>query len=54
VEAICERFGGHKDPLDELKDLKQEGDLETSIKDFDILWNRAEIDERYGMPWSSF
>jgi hypothetical protein len=28
--------------------------LETSIKDFDILWNRAEIDERYGMPWSSF
>ena len=49
VEAICGRFGGHKDPLEELKDLKQEGDLETYIKDFDILWNRAEIDERYAL-----
>jgi hypothetical protein len=23
--------------------------LETYIKDFDILWNRAEIDERYAL-----
>jgi hypothetical protein len=49
VEGLCERFGGHKDPLEELKDLKQEGDLETYIRDFDILWNRAEIDERYAL-----
>nr|TKS06826.1 hypothetical protein D5086_0000120230 [Populus alba] len=49
VEAICERFGGHKDPLEELKDLKQEGELEVYIKDFDILWNRVEIDERYAL-----
>jgi hypothetical protein len=49
VEAICRRFGGHKDPLEELKDLKQEGNLETYIKDFDILWNRAAIDERYAL-----
>jgi hypothetical protein len=47
VEAICGRFGGHKDPLEKLTDLKQEGDLETYIRDFDILWNRVEIDERY-------
>ena len=49
VEAICGRFGGYKDPLEELKDLKQEGELEAYIKDFDILWNRAEIDERYAL-----
>ena len=47
VEGLCGRFGGHKDPLEELKDLKQEADLETYIRDFDIIWNRAEIDERY-------
>nr|TKR68966.1 hypothetical protein D5086_0000309060 [Populus alba] len=49
VEAICGRFGGHKDPLEELKDLKQDGELEAYIKDFDVLWNRAEIDERYAL-----
>ena len=49
MEAICGRFGGHKDPLEELKDLKQEGNLETYIRDFDILWNRTEIDERYAL-----
>jgi hypothetical protein len=49
VEGLCGRFGGHKDPLEELKDLKQKGDLETYIRDFDILWNRAEIDERYAL-----
>ena len=49
VEAICERFDGQKDLLEELKDLKQEGNLETYIKDFDILWNRVEIDEKYAL-----
>ena len=34
MEALYGRFGGHKDLLEELKDLKQEGDLETYIKDF--------------------
>jgi hypothetical protein len=31
IEALCCRFGGHKDPLEELKDLKQKADLETYI-----------------------
>ena len=37
VEGLCGRFGGHKEPLEELKDLKQEGDLETYIRNFDII-----------------
>jgi hypothetical protein len=43
VEALYCRFGGQKDLLEELKDLKHEGDLETYIQDFKMLWNRAEI-----------
>ena len=43
VEALYCRFGGQKDLLEELKDLKHEGDLETYIQDFEMLWNRAEI-----------
>ncbi|KAJ6910657.1 hypothetical protein NC652_021345 [Populus alba x Populus x berolinensis] len=49
LEGIRGRFGGHKEPLEELKDLKQEGDLETYIRNFDIIWNRTEIDERYAL-----
>jgi hypothetical protein len=41
VKAICYRFRGQKDPLQELKDFRQIEDLESYIKDFDILWNRA-------------
>ena len=40
VEALCCRFGGERNPLEELIELKQKNDLETYIKDFDILWNR--------------
>jgi len=46
VEAFCCRFGGEKNPLEELIELKQKNDLETYIKDFDILWNRSEISEK--------
>jgi len=46
VEALCCRFGGEKNPLEELIELKQKNDLETYIKDFDILWNRYEISEK--------
>jgi hypothetical protein len=46
VEALCCRFGGEKNPLEELIELKQKNDLETYIKDFDILWNRSEISEK--------
>ena len=38
--------GGEKNPLEELIELKQRNDLETYIKDFDILWNRSEISEK--------
>ena len=37
---------GEKNPLEELIELKQKNDLETYIKDFDILWNRSEISEK--------
>jgi hypothetical protein len=38
VEIMCSRFRrGHKDPLEELKDLRQLSDLETYIRDIDIL-----------------
>jgi len=46
VEALCCRFGGEKTPLEELIELKQKNDLETYIKDFDILSNRSEISEK--------
>jgi len=46
VDALCYRFGGQKNPLEELIEYKQEGELEGYIKDFDILWNRAQISER--------
>jgi hypothetical protein len=47
VEAICYRFGGQ--PLEELMELKQLGDLEEYIQDFDILWNKAEINEKQSL-----
>jgi len=43
VEALYYKFRGEKNPLEELIELKQKNDLETYIKDFDILWNRYEI-----------
>jgi len=46
VEAIRCRFGGQQDPLEELMKLKQRGNLEEYIQDFDILWNKAEINEK--------
>jgi len=46
VEALCCRFGEEKNPLEELIELKQKNDLETYIKDFDILWNRSEISKK--------
>jgi hypothetical protein len=46
VDALCYRFGGQKNPLEELIEYKQEGELEGYIKDFDILWNRAQISKR--------
>ena len=53
VEALYYRFGGQKNPLKELKDLKHEGDLETYIQDFDMLWNRAEIIEKQALVFFS-
>jgi len=35
-----------RNPLEELIELKQKNDIETYIKDFDILWNRSEISEK--------
>ena len=49
IDALCCRFGGQNDPLEELKDLEQKADLETYIQEFDILWNRAEITERQAL-----
>jgi hypothetical protein len=49
VEAICYRFGGRQDPLEELMELRQHGDLEEYIQDFDILWNKAEINEKQAL-----
>jgi len=37
VEPLYCRFGGQKDLLEELKDLKHEGDLEIYIQDFNML-----------------
>ena len=39
-------FGGQKDPLEELMDLRQTRNLETYIQDFDVLCSRAEINEK--------
>nr|TKR65765.1 hypothetical protein D5086_0000317890 [Populus alba] len=49
VDALCCRFGGQKDPLEELTEHKQEGDLEGYIRDFDMLWNRAQISEKQAL-----
>jgi predicted O-linked N-acetylglucosamine transferase (SPINDLY family) len=49
TEAMCGRFGGHQDPLEELMELRQTGSLETYIQDFDVLWNKADISERQAM-----
>jgi len=37
VEAICYRFGERQDPLEELMELRQSGELEEYIQAFDIL-----------------
>lgn len=42
-------FGGQKDPLEELMDLRQTRNLETYVQDFDVLCNRAEINEKQAM-----
>jgi hypothetical protein len=49
VEALCAKFGGQVDPLKELMDLRQTGNLEVYIQDFDSLWNKAEINEKQVM-----
>nr|TKS12805.1 hypothetical protein D5086_0000060320 [Populus alba] len=49
VEAICYRFGEMQDPLEELMELRQSGDLEEYIQDFDILWNKAEVNEKQAL-----
>lgn len=49
VDALCCRFGGKKNPLEELTEHKQEDELESYIKDFDILWNRAQIFKRQAL-----
>nr|TKR85210.1 hypothetical protein D5086_0000250100 [Populus alba] len=49
VEALCYRFGGQKDPMEDLIDLKQVGTLETYIHDFDMLWNKAGIGEKQAL-----
>ena len=49
MEAICSRFGGQKDLLEELNDLRHNKELEGYNKDLDILWNRAEINEKQAL-----
>jgi hypothetical protein len=49
VEAIYYRFGGQQDPLEELMELKQQGELEEYIQEFDILWNKAEMSEKQAL-----
>ena len=49
VEAICYRFGERQDPLEELMELRQSGELEEYIQAFDILWNKAEINEKQAL-----
>ena len=49
MEAIGCRFGGQQDPLEALMELKQRGNLEEYIQDFDILWRKAEINEKQSL-----
>jgi hypothetical protein len=49
IEAICYRFGGRQDPLKELMKLRQSGDLEEYIQDFDIFWSKAKINEKQAL-----
>lgn len=49
VDALCCRFGGQRDPLEELTEHKQKGDLESYIKDFDMLWKMAQIIEKQAL-----
>jgi hypothetical protein len=49
LEGLCARFGGQKDPLKELMELRQVGNLETYIQDFDVLWNRADISDKQAL-----
>lgn len=49
IEAICYRFGGQKDPLEEFKDPRQMEDLKVYTRDFDILWNMIEISEKQAL-----
>ena len=49
VEDLCCRFGCQRNPLEELTEHRQEGDLEEYIKNFDELWNRAQISERQAL-----
>jgi hypothetical protein len=49
IEAICYRFDGQKDPLEELKDLRHMEDLKVYTRDFDILWNMIEISEKQAL-----
>jgi hypothetical protein len=46
VALCCRVWGGGRNLLEKLIELKQKNDLETYIKDFDILWNRSEISEK--------
>lgn len=46
VEALYYKFGGQTDLIDELIDLKQDGDFESYIYDFDIVWNKVNIGEK--------
>ena len=49
VEAICYHFRGQQDPLEELMKLKQQGELQEYIQDFDILWNKTEVSEKQAL-----
>lgn len=49
MEAICYRFGGQQNPLEELMELKQLEDLKGYIQDFDILWNKAKISKKQAL-----
>jgi len=48
-EALCYRFRGQKDLMEDLIGLKQVGTLENYIHDFDILWNKAGIREKQAL-----
>lgn len=45
IETLYYKFEGQKDPLEKLKDLKQEDDLKAYIQDFD-MWNWDEINKK--------